>query len=209
MKKNPFPAPSAMQERLLLEMVRVAERCYSRGWSWGTAGNFSVRGSDGVIWQSPTGLCKGELRPELFVAVNLETEKAVEPYTQKPSAEAPVHLGIYKAVPEAGCVVHTHPHESVAMSFAMDQFEFEGEEMGKALGAKTHLESIVIPILANPTPEEMLTFSNRVLAGIKAPAKMVILKGHGVYAWGKTPLEAMGYLEALEFLCQSRRFRIR
>ena len=204
---NPFPTPTPYQKVLLHELVRVAERCYNRGWSWGTAGNFSIRGSNGLIWQSPTGLCKGELRPELFVPVQLETEIAVEAFTQKPSAEMPVHAGIYKAVPDAHCVVHTHPHESVAMSFALNEFVLEGEEMVKALGAKSHHDRVTIPILRNPTPDEMKDFSVKVKSGIQSPAKMVILQGHGVYAWGKSPLEAMGYLEALEFLCQSKRFR--
>lgn len=207
MTLNPFPTPSPYQKTLLNELVRVAERCYNRGWSWGTAGNFSIRGSDGLIWQSPTGLCKGELRPELFVAVNLETELATEPFSQKPSAEMPVHAGIYKAVPDAHCVVHTHPHESVALSFGKSEFVFTGEEMVKALGTPSHQDKVVIPILKNPNPNEMKTFSPLVNRGVRAPAKMVILEGHGVYAWGKTPLEAMAYLEALEFLCQSMRFR--
>lgn len=204
---NPFPTPTPYQKVLLNELVRVAERCYSRGWSWGTAGNFSVRGSDGLIWQSPTGLCKGELRAELFVAVDLATEISAEAFTQKPSAEMPVHAGIYKAVPDAHCVVHTHPHESVALSFGRTEFVFEGEEMVKALGAQSHHDSVTIPILSNPSPSEMKDFSGKVKAGIRPPAKMVILQGHGVYAWGKSPLEAMAYLEALEFLCQSKRFR--
>ena len=204
---NPFPSPTPYQKVLLNELVRVAERCYARGWSWGTAGNFSVRGSNGLIWQSPTGLCKGELRPELFVPVVLETEKPAEPYTQKPSAEMPVHAGIYKSVPDAFCVVHTHPHESVAQTFGQKEFVLEGEEMVKALGTPSHLDRVTIPILKNPSPNEMKDFSRHVPAGIRAPAKMVILEGHGVYAWGKSPLEAMAYLEALEFLCQSKRFR--
>ena len=87
------------------------------------------------------------------------------------------------------------------------EFRFKDEEMSKALGAMTHKDEIRIPILPNPTPEEMKTYSPLVLSGIRHPAKMIVLKGHGVYAWGKTPLEVMAYLEALEFLCQSQRFR--
>jgi ribulose-5-phosphate 4-epimerase/fuculose-1-phosphate aldolase len=200
--KNPFPVPSALQKVYLNELSRVAARCYERGWSWGTAGNFSIRGSDGLIWQSPTGLCKGELRPELFVAVDLQSENAVESWTQKPSAEMPVHAGIYKAVADAGCVVHTHPPRAVAASKGRRFLEFKNEEMGKALGAKCHTHPVVIPILPNGTPEEMRAYSSRVAAGIPDIAKVLVLDGHGVWAWGKTPLEAMAYLEALEFLCQ-------
>ena len=198
---NPFPSPTAFEKVLLQELAKVAARCYDRGWSWGTAGNFSIRGQGGLIWQSPTGLCKGELRPDLFVAVDLQTESAVEPWTQKPSAEMPVHAGIYKAVPSARCVVHTHPPKVVAASRGRQSLVFRGEEMAKAMGLASHEDSLTIPILPNGSPEEMKSYSPLVKAGIPDVAKVVILEGHGVWAWGKTPMEALAYLEALEFLC--------
>jgi methylthioribulose-1-phosphate dehydratase len=199
--QNPFPAPTPFEKVLLQELAKVAARCYERGWSWGTAGNFSIRGQGSLIWQSPTGLCKGELRPELFVAVDLQTEKAVEAWTQKPSAEMPVHAGIYKNVAEAKCVVHTHPPYAVGVSRGKKVITFKNEEMAKALGLRTHTDTISIPVLPNGTPEEMISYSSRVKEGIGAVAKLVILEGHGVWAWGKTPMEALAYLEALEFLC--------
>ncbi|MCX6126327.1 MAG: class II aldolase/adducin family protein [Proteobacteria bacterium] len=207
MRLNPFPTPTPLQKIMLAELVRVAERCYQRGWSWGTAGNFSIRGNNGLIWQSPSGLCKGELRGDLFVPVDLKTERPIEISSQSPSAEMPVHAGIYKAMPDAMCVVHTHPHEAVALSMIEHEFKFKDEEMSKALGAMSHKDEIRILIQPNPTPDEMKTYSPFVLAGITPPSKMIVLKGHGVYAWGRTPLEVMAYIEALEFLCQSHRFR--
>lgn len=201
---NPFPTPTPLEKVLLQELARVAARCYERGWSWGTAGNFSIRGQGTLIWQSPTGLCKGDLRPDLFVAVDLNTERAVEPWTQKPSAEMPVHAGIYKAVPDARCVVHTHPPFAVGASRGKKILSFQNEEMAKALGLRSHTDKITIPILPNGTPEEMLNYSPKVKDGIGDVAKLVILEGHGVWAWGKTPLEALAYLEALEFLCSTK-----
>ena len=201
---NPFPVPTPLEKVLLVELAKVAARCYDRGWSWGTAGNFSIRGQSGLIWQSPTGLCKGELRPDLFVAVDLESENAVEAWTQKPSAEMPVHAGIYKNVEDAMCVVHTHPPRAVAASRGKKELLFHNEEMAKALGLRSHTETLVIPVLPNGTPDEMKRYSTRVKDGIGSVARMVILEAHGVWAWGKTPMEALGYLEALEFLCHPK-----
>jgi methylthioribulose-1-phosphate dehydratase len=201
---NPFPVPSPLEKVLLKELVRVAARCYERGWSWGTAGNFSIRGKGSLIWQSATGLCKGELNPDLFIAVDLSAEKAVEPWTQKPSAEMPVHAGIYKSVPEARCVVHTHPPQAVKASRGKQSLVFKDEEMAKALGLRSHTDTLSIPILPNGTPEQMLNYSVKVKDGLGSVAKVLILEGHGVWAWGKTPMEALAYLEALEFLCTPR-----
>lgn len=202
---NPFPVPSPLDKVLLTELVQVAKECYARGWSWGTAGNFSLRGRDGVIWQSPTGVCKGDLRADLFVPVNLETEKALQVSIHRASAEMPVHAGIYKYVSDAKCVVHTHPPAVVELSRKKEKITFSGEEMSKALGLKSHTEVLTIPVLPNATPEEMLTYSGKIKAGLGDTAKVVVLAGHGVWAWGQSPKEALGFIEALDVLCQLSR----
>jgi ribulose-5-phosphate 4-epimerase/fuculose-1-phosphate aldolase len=200
--RNPFPSPTPLEQVLLKEMVSVARRCYERGWSWGTAGNFSIRGAHGLIWQSPSGLCKGDLRADLFVPLDLKTESPIDSTTQKPSAEMPVHAGIYKNISDAICVVHTHPPHVVAASRDRKYLEFKGQEMSKALGAQSHTDDLVVTVLPNATPEEMRLYSGQVVAGLGPIAKVLILEGHGVWAWGKTPMEALGYIEALETLCR-------
>src|SRR5690606_21803414 len=117
----------------------------------------SLRGSDerGLVWQSPSGLCKGDLDPTSFVAVDLASGDAVEPSGASPSGEMPVHLGIYRAVPFAGAVVHTHPPAVVAASRAGIDLHFTGEEMQKALGLPDHAGDCRIPVMKNPLPAEM------------------------------------------------------
>ena len=200
---NPFPSPTPLEKSLLNELVSVARDCYQRGWSWGTAGNFSLRGSHGLIWLSPTGLCKGELRADLFVPLDLESESLLRFSQQNPSAEMPVHAGIYKYVALAKCVVHTHPPALVAKSRGKEKITFVDEEMTKALGLRTHKEELSIAVLPNATPEEMRSYSIRVKDVVGPLAKVVVLAGHGVWAWGQTPKEALGYIEALETLCQT------
>lgn len=204
-RRNPFPVPTALQRVFLKELVGVAKACYDRGWSHGTAGNFSLRGSDGLVWQSPSGLNKGALNPEHFIAIDLATTKPVVPQSARPSQEMPVHLGIYRAVGEAMAVVHTHPPALVAQSRPGQDLVFKGEEMQKHLGCHDHLETLTIPVLKNPTPEQMPALTEGVAPFIRAKVPMVILSTHGVYAWGRSPMEALSYIEAAEFLCQSNR----
>ena len=204
MERNPFPYPSTLQGVYLRELVRCAKACYERGWSFGTAGNFSLRGEDGVAWQSPSGLNKGELNPDLFVPVEIATGAVVTPLkTLRPSLEMPVHIGVYRAVPEAVSVVHTHPRGIVTRSRAGRDLVFQGQEMQKALGCKDHLETLRVPVVANPTPEQMPAFMSETARYVVPGVPMIILAGHGVYAWGRSPMEALCYLEALEFLCQT------
>jgi len=201
---NPFPCPSALERVLLRELVRVAKVCYDRGWSFGTAGNFSLRGRGGIIWQSPSGLNKGDLDPEFFVPVDLQTAQVIGPLAVLPSLEMPVHLGAYRAVPEALCVVHTHPPHLVTASRSGEPLVFSGDEMQKPLGSVDHLQTLRIPVIRNVTPGEMPAMAERAGAEIAAGVPMLVLASHGVYAWGRTPLEALAYIEAAEFLCQTQ-----
>lgn len=202
---NPFPCPSPLEQVYLRELVDVARRCYDRGWSHGTAGNFSLRGRNGLIWQSPTGLCKGELDARHFIAVDLASAQAVSPQSAKPSGEMPVHLGIFRSVKAAMTVVHTHPPFLVAASRDGKALQFQGEEMQKHLGAFDHLEKISIPVIRNVTPGDMPKMSEQTGKHINEKVPMVILSAHGVYAWGRTPMEALSFIEAAEFLCKTNR----
>jgi methylthioribulose-1-phosphate dehydratase len=204
MEKNPFPYPSSLQSVYLRELVRCAKSCYDRGWSFGTAGNFSLRGDYGIAWQSPSGLNKGDLNPDLFIPVEIATGEVLTPLkTLKPSLEMPVHIGIYRTVPGALSVVHTHPPEIVKRSRYGKDLVFHGQEMQKALGCKDHLETLRVPVAVNPTPEQMPAFMNDTASYVVPGVPMVVLAGHGVYAWGKSPMEALCFVEALEFLCQT------
>lgn len=202
---NPFPVPTPLEKVLLRELVKVAKTCYDRGWSFGTAGNFSLRGQNGLVWQSPTGLNKGALNPEHFIPIDLETGKVATPAALKPSGEMPMHLGVYHAVAAAKSVVHTHTPHLVALSKAGEPIVFQGEEMQKHLGCFDHLERLEIPVVKNPTPGEMPAMIRGVAPYVIPKVPMVVLAGHGAYAWGKTPMEALSFLEAAEFLCQTRR----
>lgn len=202
--RNPFPKPSALQHVLLKELVKCAKACYDRGWSHGTAGNFSLRGSNGIIWQSPSGLNKGELDPENFIPIDLASTQVIVPVKVKPSAEMPVHLGVYKAVPEAMAVVHTHPPFAVAASRSGKDIVFQGDEMQKHLGCYSHTEVCQIPVIKNPTPDEMPALTVSLVKSVRSGVPMVVLATHGVYAWGATPMEALSYIEAVEFLCKTR-----
>lgn len=203
-QRNPFPIPSALQGVLLRELVKCAKACYDRGWSQGTAGNFSLRGSGGIIWQSPSGLNKGELAPENFIPIDLASTQIITPAKVKPSAETPVHLGIYRAVPAAMAVVHTHSPCAVASSRSGQDLVFQGDEMQKHLGCRSHTEVCQVPVLKNPTPEEMPAMTESLAKSIRVGVPMIILATHGVYAWGRTPMEALSYIEAVEFLCKTR-----
>ena len=198
--QDPFVQLTPFQRSQVVELREVAKLCYERGWTWCTAGNFSVRGSQDTVWMSPSGISKRDIDVNGFVPMSLSSGVALSSEKGAPSGEAAVHLEIYRRVQEARTVVHSHPINFAALSKGKREIEFDGHEMLKALGAADHRVPIKISLIPNPTPQEMLKLKldeKHLNLNIRA----VVLEGHGVYAWGKSPLEALVVLEVLEYLC--------
>lgn len=156
------------------------------------------------MWQSPSGLNKGNLKSDLFIPIYVEDGTVLDPLQSlTPSLEMPVHRGIYKAKSDAKAVIHCHPPFLVSRSQKKDgKLCFKDMEMIKALGAKDYQDVVECPVIKNLTKQEMLFIAEdlgRHLGVIPA----LILAGHGVYAWGSSPLEALAVVEAIEFCCQT------
>ena len=203
MANNPFPQPSPLEKVLLRELAEVAGHCYGRGWCPGTAGNFSLRGRGAVCWVSPSGVEKSSLSVASFVPVDIVTGKAVTPNAPSPSLEVAVHLALYRLCPDALVVVHAHPPHVVRATIGRTDLRFQGAEMQKAIGCDTHLEHLNMPILPNRIPSNFGEISQDIARLDLARVPFVILDGHGVYAWAASTQQALGYIEAVEFLCQT------
>ena len=76
------------------------------------SGNVSCRLSDGFLI-SPTGATGETIRPESFVRIDASGRADG---TGHPSSELPMHLAVYRRVPEAAAIVHTHSDCCVALA---------------------------------------------------------------------------------------------
>ena len=210
---SPWVQPVGLERALLKELIAVARLCYERGWACGSSGNFSLQLRPGLVWQSPSGMNKGALSIESFIAVALSSAEPLAPESAKPSEEMPVHLGIYEHCPAARAVVHAHSPALVRLSALLATGEaaageaalcFKGQELQKALGSSSFDEELTLRVTTNRSKEGMGLLRASMGELLNRQAQVLILAGHGVYAWGASPLEALHKVEALEFLCQSR-----
>lgn len=137
--------------------------------------------------------------------IELNPEGAVSPGRPgKPSAEAGLHVVIYRQRPEARAIAHVHTIWNTLLSArfaAVGGVDIEGYELLKALsGVTTHAHRERVPIIANTQDYVLLAEElTAVLAG-NPGAHGVLLSGHGLYTWGTSVAEARRHLEALEFL---------
>ena len=183
------------------ELVAIGAAFDARGWVPATSGNFSARLANGAIAITASGRQKGRLAEADIMTVNLAGTAL---HGGRPSAETALHLQLYRLFPEVGAVLHTHSPGAVALSRAfprLDAWTIEGHELLKALpGQTTHEARVSLPIVANDQNIAALAeaIEPRLTAAPRPPAYLI--RGHGLYAWGRDTAEAERVVEALEWL---------
>jgi methylthioribulose-1-phosphate dehydratase len=191
-----------VSEQILTQLAGEAARLASLGFMACTAGNVSacLEREPLVVAMSPSGVDKGQLKQVDFIRVGADA-RPLPPDQRKPSDEALLHLRLYQAL---GCsaVCHGHPPHAVALSLGAEGIiGVQGIEMQKAFaGTATHLCERNLPVVANS--QDMEELSRWVLAARNPAVPAVVVRGHGVYAWGASVREAARHLETVEFLCR-------
>ncbi len=191
-----------MSDHLLSQLAGEAARLAQLGFMACTAGNVSVllEHQPLVAAMSPSGVDKGQLKPADFIRIGADA-KPLPPDTRKPSDEALLHVRIYQAT---GCqaVCHGHLPHTTALSLAGGQELVSREvEMQKAFaGTTTHEGARHIPIVENS--QDMEELARFVIAARQPAVPAVIVRGHGVYAWGNSIREAGRHLETVEWLAR-------
>ncbi len=94
------------------EVCRVGRSLFERGYVHATAGNISVRLSDGYLI-TPTDACLGFLEPEKLAKVNSD---GVQESGDRASKTLALHRRIYAADETASCIIHSHSTHLVALT---------------------------------------------------------------------------------------------
>jgi methylthioribulose-1-phosphate dehydratase len=190
---------------LAKELAEVGRGFYNRGWVLGTSGNFSAVSSREPLLLAITasGVDKGALTPDQILRV--DAQGAVVASGLRPSDETRLHLAVVR-VRGAGAVLHTHSVWSTILSVAWAAaggIEIAGYEMLKGLaGVKTHEHREWLPIIENS--QDMLALAHTVeeVLDQQPQAHGFLLRGHGLYTWGRDLGEARRHVEILEFLLE-------
>ena len=192
------PADFSEQASALCEVCHLFGE---RQWCLATSGNFSARVGDNhcVITQSDKE--KSRLSPDELMICNLDGTPVEQQL--KPSAETPLHSCLYQLDPGIGAVLHTHSASATVLSRAAgDGLTISGFEMQKAFaGINSHDEKINVVIFDND--QDMPALAKRVSKAWSDGQFTVpgfLIRGHGLYAWGKDIASAQQHAEGFEFL---------
>lgn len=211
------------------QLVALGARYHRAGWLLGTSGNLSARvatPSGERVVVTASGRDKGHLGREDFVELDLDGVLVAagdgrlradpiatpEPGRCRPSAEASIHLALYRTRPAARVALHVHTVAST-LAAADDAFPdapatprltFGGLELIKGWdvwdeGAVAHL-----PVFPNwsqvPRIAADIEAFYRTHPDERVPA--LLIAAHGITAWGPDAFSANRHLEVAEFLCR-------
>ncbi|MGG1515089.1 methylthioribulose 1-phosphate dehydratase [Paenibacillus oryzisoli] len=192
------------KQRAYAELRDIKANLAARGWFPATSGNLSVRVGDfepGAFTFAITssGKDKSVSTPEDFLLVN-EKGVAVEATSLKPSAETLIHSEIYRLT-GAGAIFHVHTvFNNLASELYAERgsIPVDGVELIKGFNIWEEEAQIEIPIL--PNYAEIPRIAELVEGALVPRIPGIVLRKHGIYAWGANAFEAKRHLEAFEFL---------
>src|SRR5579872_3543106 len=171
------------------EIAAVARSLYDRNYTFGTAGNISVRRGDRVL-VTPTNSSFFDLVPDTLCETGLDgTCFSGLP----PSKELPFHLAIYRRRPEARAVVHLHSCYATAVS-CLEHLNLED-----ALPIYTPYFAMRLSCL--PVAEYYPPGDPALALGVERAADLsnaMLLRNHGSIAFGRTLMEAAALAEEIE-----------
>lgn len=174
---------------------------HQRGWFFATSGNLSYKLSDEplIFAVTTSGKDKGKITSEDIIFVDKDA-KPIEATRLKPSAEAKIHSNIYKKT-DAGCVIHIHTVNNNFVSevyFEKGVVPIKNLEMIKALDIWEEDAYIEVPIIENFFDLNKLAEEAGKAINPKIPG--ILIRNHGIYAWGRNEFEAKRHVEAFEFM---------
>ncbi len=190
--------------RILREVVYQANReLVEKGLVVGTFGNVSgIDRQAGIIAIKPSGVEYAELSPDRMVLLDLDgrqLEKGLNP-----SSDTKTHVGLYKAFPEIGGVVHTHSKNATAWAEARRPLPCLGTTHADYFHGEVPCTAVITDAqIARDYEEEtavQIVDAFRRLDYRAMPA--VLVASHGPFSWGKSPTEAVYHSFMLEYAAE-------
>jgi len=170
------------------QIVTIMDRIYHYGMTTTSGGNLSIMDESGVMWISPSGVDKGQLRREDIMQVHADGR--IEGI-HRPSVEYPFHRSVYKARPELKAVLHAHPPSLVAYSVAR-----QVPDTSIITSSYFMCGEISMAAYACPGSDNL---GSKIAAEFEKGIDVVMLENHGVVIGAENLFKAFMIFETLDF----------
>jgi len=195
-----MPSPYCeLKQRAWVANQQIAQRGLAI-YTFGNASAFDA--ARGVVAIKPSGVAYDELTPDDLVVLDISGQ--IIEGTLRPSSDTATHLALYRAWQGIGSVVHTHSGYATGWAQARLPIPVYGT---------THADHLAedVPCTAIMS-DEAVAGDYEVETGAQIlecfegrdplHTPMVLVAGHGAFAWGETPEKAIYNAAVLEELAR-------
>ncbi len=169
------------------DVVDIGRYVWQKGWIAANDGNITVRLDQNRVLCSPTGVCKGMMRPDDLIIMDMQGNQLAG--RLKGTTEIGMHLAIYNLRPDVGAVVHAHP--PVATGFAT-----AGRALNLALLPEVIISLGCVPLAGYGLPgtSELLEPMLPLIPKYDA----LMMGNHGAVCYGEDVYKAFFRMETVE-----------
>ncbi len=168
-----------------------------------TFGNVSgIDRRRGILAIKPSGVPYDSLKADDIVLVDLEGN-VVEGWLS-PSSDTPTHVELYKAFPQVGGIAHAHSEYATIFAQAKREIPCFGTTHADQFHGPVPLTRLLVEA---EVVEDYERNTGKIIAEklagrdpLELPAALVA--GHGPFAWGRTPAEAVENALVLELVAK-------
>jgi len=189
-------ASRATDERALRVRLAACYRVFAMlGWVEMIYNHITVRlpGTDGHFLINPFGLHYTEVTASNLVKIDIDGRVIGESRWPVNPAGFTVHAAIHRGLPDAHCVMHTHTTAGCAVAGAQGGLSMDNFYSAQLHGRVAYHDFEGITVHADEGPRLLRSIGDR-------PA--VILRNHGLLAWGDTVPRAFAVLWLLQRACE-------
>jgi len=173
------------------ELIKFGRKIYAEQFVIGTGGNISVRHGSKVYIKA-SGVSLEDSGAADYNEVDLKTGKTTC-FKGPCSIEIPMHMACYKARPDIGAVIHTHPIYGTVAGIVGKKLKTISYEFKYTMKSE-------VPVIGYKEPGS-IALGKAVERSIKKHNGL-LLKNHGIITVGKTIEEAYLRALALERACK-------
>lgn len=153
---------------------------------------------------APSSVQKERIRPEDIFVLDLDGNIQEAPKNGLKVSECkPLFMHAYK-IRNAGAVLHSHSIYAMMVTWLYDtHFQISNLEMQKGIAGVGAFDTLEVPIIPNTAHEHQLSDSLKQAILDNPKTHAVLVRGHGVYIWGKDWVQAKTHAECYDYLFES------
>ncbi len=196
MKRSARPADTRPEEWEARVQLAACYRIFAHlGWTELIYNHITLRlpGPDKHFLINPFGLLYTEVRASNLVKIDVAGNIVGKSDWPVNPAGFTIHAAIHDAIPDAHCVMHTHTTAGMAVACALRGLSMSNFYSAQLHGKLAYHDFEGITVHPDEGPRLVRAIGNR-------PA--VILRNHGLLAWGDTVPRAFAVLWLLNRACE-------